>query len=51
MFGGKSNSIKRSKRMQYLDEAYLDRRLSKREAERRAWKALSYLSTNDYVRK
>lgn len=50
MFGGKNKFIKKNKGAYYGEEAYLDSRLSKGEAERRAWKALSFLMTNDRVR-
>ena len=46
-FGGKNKLNKKMKRSYLNEEAYLDTRLSKGEAERRAWKALSYLATNE----
>ena len=47
MFGGRKKIAKRMKKSYLNEEAYLDTHLSKGEAERRAWKALSYLATNE----
>lgn len=47
-FGGKKREKHRIKRSYLNDEVYLDSRLSKGEAERRAWKALSGLTAGEY---
>jgi hypothetical protein len=41
--GGRKKAAKRMRNFHYFDDAYLDSGLSKGEAERRAWKALSAL--------
>ncbi|MDO8512818.1 MAG: hypothetical protein Q7S57_06115 [bacterium] len=51
MFGGKNKTGRKSNRMKFLEEAYLDNRLSKSEAERRVWKAISFLATNESAHK
>lgn len=41
MSGGKKKGTKKNKRFNFFDETYLDAGISKTEAERRAWKAIS----------
>lgn len=49
--GGIKKTAKRMRSFHYFDDAYLDTGLSKGEAERRAWKALSTLMENESGRR